>query len=66
MHVRPSQIRRVVLCAGRVYYDIAAERATRGIDDVAIVRVEQVQLTKQSIFWYKFAWSRPDLYQGSV
>ena len=36
-----DKIRRVVLCSGKVYYDLFEERAKRGIDDVAIVRVEQ-------------------------
>jgi 2-oxoglutarate dehydrogenase E1 component len=34
--------RRVVLCTGKVYYDLLKERAERGIKDVAIVRVEQL------------------------
>ena len=37
-----KKVKRVVFCAGKVYYDLAAERARRGIDDVAIVRVEQL------------------------
>jgi 2-oxoglutarate dehydrogenase E1 component len=37
-----DQIRRVVLCSGKVYYDLFEERAKRGLDDVAIVRVEQL------------------------
>jgi 2-oxoglutarate dehydrogenase E1 component len=37
-----DQVQRVVLCAGKVYYDLAAERAKRGIKDVAIVRLEQI------------------------
>ncbi len=37
-----DKIRRVVLCSGKVYYDLLEERAKRGIDDVAIVRVEQL------------------------
>jgi 2-oxoglutarate dehydrogenase E1 component len=34
--------RRVVFCSGKVYYDIVAERARRQIDDIAVVRVEQL------------------------
>ncbi len=34
-------IRRVVLCSGRVYYDLLEERDARGIDDVYLLRVEQ-------------------------
>jgi 2-oxoglutarate dehydrogenase E1 component len=37
-----GEIRRVVLCSGKVYYDLFEERAKRGIDDVAIIRVEQL------------------------
>ena len=40
--VDDDKIRRVVLCSGKVYYDLFEERAKRGIDDVAIVRVEQL------------------------
>ena len=37
-----SKVKRVVLCSGKVYYDLYAERNERGIEDVAIVRVEQL------------------------
>jgi 2-oxoglutarate dehydrogenase E1 component len=40
-----SGVRRVLLCAGKVYYDLLAERAKRagsGGEQVAIVRVEQL------------------------
>jgi 2-oxoglutarate dehydrogenase E1 component len=37
-----KKVRRVVLCTGKVYYDLLAERETRGIKDVAIVRVEEL------------------------
>jgi 2-oxoglutarate dehydrogenase E1 component len=33
---------RVVVCAGKVYYDLIEEHAKRGITDVAIVRAEQL------------------------
>jgi 2-oxoglutarate decarboxylase len=35
-------VRRVLLCAGKVYYDLAAERARNGRTDIAIIRVEQL------------------------
>jgi 2-oxoglutarate dehydrogenase E1 component len=35
-------VHRVVLCTGKVYYDLAAERAKRSIKDIAIVRLEQI------------------------
>ena len=36
-----AQIRRVVICSGKVYYDLLAERDARGIDDVYLLRLEQ-------------------------
>ncbi|MDG2033934.1 MAG: hypothetical protein P8J29_08350, partial [Rhodospirillales bacterium] len=41
--LRPGeQIKRVVLCSGKVYYDLLESRRENKIDDVAIVRVEQL------------------------
>jgi 2-oxoglutarate dehydrogenase E1 component len=40
--VKDEKIRRVVLCSGKVYYDLYEEREKRGIDDVYLVRVEQI------------------------
>ncbi len=40
--VKDDKIRRVVLCSGKVYYDLFEEREKRGIDDVYLVRVEQL------------------------
>lgn len=37
-----SKVKRVVLCAGKVYYDLVAARDERGLKDVAILRVEQL------------------------
>jgi 2-oxoglutarate dehydrogenase E1 component len=37
-----AKIRRVILCSGKVYYDIYDEREKRGIDDVYIMRIEQL------------------------
>jgi 2-oxoglutarate dehydrogenase complex dehydrogenase (E1) component-like enzyme len=33
-------VRRVILCSGKIYYDLARYRAKHEIDDVAVVRVE--------------------------
>ena len=40
--VKDSKIRRVVLCTGKVYYDLYEEREKRGIDDIYLLRVEQL------------------------
>jgi len=39
---RADKIRRVLLCSGKVYYDLVNERANRKLEDVAIVRIEQL------------------------
>jgi 2-oxoglutarate dehydrogenase E1 component len=36
-----DQIRRVVLCSGKVYYDLLEDREKRGLDDVYLMRLEQ-------------------------
>jgi 2-oxoglutarate dehydrogenase E1 component len=40
--VADDKIRRVVLCSGKVYYDLYDEREKRDIDDIYILRVEQL------------------------
>jgi len=40
--VKDDKIRRVVLCSGKVYYDLLEDREKRGIDDVYLLRVEQL------------------------
>jgi 2-oxoglutarate dehydrogenase E1 component len=40
--VADEKIRRVVLCSGKVYFDLFEEREKRGIDDVYLLRVEQL------------------------
>jgi 2-oxoglutarate dehydrogenase E1 component len=40
--VEDTRIRRVVLCSGKVYYDLLEEREKRAIDDVYLLRVEQL------------------------
>jgi len=37
-----AKVRKVLLCSGKVYYDLLEERRNRKIDDVAIIRVEQL------------------------
>src|SRR5579862_1621940 len=38
----PGDVRRVLLCSGKVYYDLLVARRERDISDTAIVRVEQL------------------------
>ena len=43
VELRPdAEIRRVVLCSGKVYYDLFEERERRGADDIYLLRVEQL------------------------
>jgi 2-oxoglutarate dehydrogenase E1 component len=40
--VADAKIKRVVLCSGKIYYDLLERRRDEGVKDVAIVRVEQI------------------------
>ncbi|MEO5808043.1 2-oxoglutarate dehydrogenase E1 component [Devosia sp.] len=37
-----NEIRRVVLCSGKVYYDLLEDREKRGLNDVYLLRIEQL------------------------
>lgn len=37
-----GEIKRVILCTGKIYYSLAKQRAAKKIDDVAIIRLEQL------------------------
>ena len=38
----PDEVRRVVICSGKVYYDLLQERRAKEIKDIAIIRLEQM------------------------
>lgn len=40
--VDPTKVKRVILCSGKVYYHLLEERTERGLDNVALVRLEQL------------------------
>ncbi|OMI87701.1 2-oxoglutarate dehydrogenase E1 component, partial [Streptomyces sp. M1013] len=40
--VEASAVKKVVFCAGKVYYDLDAERKKRGVTDTAIIRIERL------------------------
>jgi 2-oxoglutarate dehydrogenase E1 component len=40
--LQPQQVRRVVFCSGKVYFDLLKARRKDGLRDVALVRVEQL------------------------
>jgi 2-oxoglutarate dehydrogenase E1 component len=37
-----DKIRRVVLCSGKIYFDLYDEREKRGVDDIYLLRIEQL------------------------
>lgn len=43
----PEQVRRLIFCTGKVYYDLVKERSSQGLEEqVAITRLEQVRLVR--------------------
>ena len=40
--VEAKKVKRVIACSGKVYYDLLEEAGKRGLDNVAIARVEQL------------------------
>ncbi|HRQ01870.1 MAG TPA: 2-oxoglutarate dehydrogenase E1 component [Ottowia sp.] len=40
--LKVDKVKRVIVCSGKVYYDLAKKREEKGADDVAILRVEQL------------------------
>jgi 2-oxoglutarate dehydrogenase E1 component len=38
----PAKIQRIVICSGKVFYDLRAARRERGLDHIAILRLEQL------------------------
>ncbi|MEU6171266.1 multifunctional oxoglutarate decarboxylase/oxoglutarate dehydrogenase thiamine pyrophosphate-binding subunit/dihydrolipoyllysine-residue succinyltransferase subunit [Streptantibioticus parmotrematis] len=40
--VNADDVRKVVFCSGKVYYDLKAEREARKADDVALIRIERL------------------------
>ncbi|RCG19627.1 multifunctional oxoglutarate decarboxylase/oxoglutarate dehydrogenase thiamine pyrophosphate-binding subunit/dihydrolipoyllysine-residue succinyltransferase subunit [Streptomyces diacarni] len=38
----PANVRKVIFCSGKVYYDLDAERTKRGLTDTAIIRLERL------------------------
>jgi 2-oxoglutarate dehydrogenase E1 component len=40
--LEPKQVTRIVACSGKVYYDLLIARRERRLDNVAIIRVEQL------------------------
>ena len=41
-HEALDNVRKVIFCCGKIYYDLVQERAKRGVKNVAIIRAEQL------------------------
>ncbi|MEK9953671.1 MAG: 2-oxoglutarate dehydrogenase E1 component, partial [Curvibacter sp.] len=40
--IKADKVKRVIACSGKVYYDLVKKREEKGLDDTAIIRVEQL------------------------
>lgn len=65
---RYDQIRKIIFCTGKIYYELNNYRLEKGIDDVAVVRIEQIspfpfELVASQISLYpqaKVAWCQEE------
>ncbi|MDH5778068.1 MAG: 2-oxoglutarate dehydrogenase E1 component, partial [Gammaproteobacteria bacterium] len=53
-----DKVKRLILCSGKVYYELLEKKHNENLDDVAIIRIEQlypfpVELLKQELSRYK-------------
>ena len=56
----PGQVRRLIFCTGKVFYDLVKERSSQGLDElVAITRLEQVRLGPSAALWGACLWADP-------
>jgi 2-oxoglutarate dehydrogenase E1 component len=42
LSVSPAAVKRIILCSGKIFYDLDEDRVRRGLNNVALVRVEQL------------------------
>ncbi|MDB5947111.1 MAG: sucA, partial [Ramlibacter sp.] len=48
--LKADKVKRIIVCSGKVYYDLAKKREEKGADDVAILRVEQLYPFPHKVF----------------
>lgn len=48
----PGEVKRVIFCTGKVYYDLIKERKNQDLEkEVAITRLEQVNQNNWNLLW---------------
>jgi 2-oxoglutarate dehydrogenase E1 component len=48
--LKADKVKRVLVCSGKVYYDLAKKREEKALDDVAVIRVEQLYPFPHKVF----------------
>ncbi|MEW8192683.1 MAG: thiamine pyrophosphate-dependent enzyme, partial [Candidatus Thiodiazotropha sp.] len=48
--IDPKKVKRLIMCSGKVYYELLETRRSRGLEDVAIIRIEQLYPFPQKDF----------------
>jgi 2-oxoglutarate dehydrogenase E1 component len=48
--IDPKKVKRLIMCSGKVYYELLETRRSRGLEDVAIIRIEQLYPFPQKEF----------------
>jgi len=48
--LKAEKVKRIIVCSGKVYYDLVRKREERGTDDVAILRIEQLYPFPHKVF----------------
>jgi 2-oxoglutarate dehydrogenase E1 component len=57
----PAPVKKILLCSGKVYYDLYAAREEAGRDDLAIVRLEQLYPLRETAVMDALAPYHPDV-----
>ncbi len=49
--VNPTEVTKLVMCSGKIYYDLLEERETKNIRNIALVRLEQISPIPYELLW---------------